>query len=44
MHPQMMRSETVHEIVVERYLCFQFLDAFAQAVLVVGEKNRVHQT
>lgn len=38
-----MCAEAVHEIVVERDLGFQFLDALSQAVFIVGEKDGICQ-
>ena len=43
-YPQMVRAEAVHEIIVERDLGFQLVDALPQFVLVAGEKNRVYQS
>ncbi len=43
-YPQMVRAETVHEIVVERNSGSQILDTLPQFSLVAGEKNRICQT
>lgn len=43
-YPQMVRAEAVHEIVVERNLGFQLVDALSQFGFVAGKKNRVYQS
>ncbi len=43
-HPKMMCTEPVHEIVVEWNFGFQILDALPQFGFIAGKKNRVYQS
>lgn len=42
-YPQMVRTEAIHEIVVERHFGFQAFKALPQAVFDIGKKNGVHE-